>query len=158
MRDELHRSRHYVLKFLQLRGLSWHEGKNWTQQHWRYLKSLKFEGPDKQVWFEYLCLLEYKLNRLEELDKEIEKLAFSEPYAALVGKLRCFKGVDTHTAMVLVTEIGDFSRFANPEQLMSYLGLAPGSFRSGNSSRNCGITKAGNSRCRHVLVESGWHY
>jgi transposase len=158
MRGELNRSRHYVLKFLQLRGLSWREGKNWTNKHWQYLKSLNFDGPDKQVWLEYMCLLEYKLNRLEELDKQIEELAFSEAYAELVGKLRCFKGVDTHSAMVLLTEIGDFTRFGSAEQLMSYLGLAPGSFRSGNTSRNCGITKAGNCRCRHVLVESAWHY
>ena len=158
MRDEVTRSRHYVLKFLQLRGLSWRGGKNWTEKHWRYLRSLTFEGPDKQVWVEYMCLLEYKLNRLQDLDKQIEELAFSDAYAELVGKLRCFKGVDTHTAMVLLTEIGDFSRFGNPAQLMSYLGLAPGSYRSGNTSRNCSITKAGNSRCRHVLIESAWHY
>jgi transposase len=158
IRYDLLRSRHYVLKFLQLRGLSWHGGRNWTTAHMRYLKSLKFEGPNQIAWCEYMCLMEYKLSRLEELDRQIEELAFSDAYAQMVGSLRCFKGVDTHTAMVLVSEIGDISRFANAEQFMSYLGLAPGSYQSGNVSRDCPITKAGNSHCRHVLVEAAWHY
>lgn len=158
MRYELHRSRHYVLKFLQLRGLSWRGGRNWTEAHMRYLRSLKFVGPDQTAWFEYMCLLDYKLCRLEEMDRQIEELAFSDAYARIVGALRCFKGVDTHTAMVLATEIGDISRFANAEQFMSYLGLAPGCHQSSNVNRNCPITKAGNSHCRHVLVEASWHY
>ena len=158
MRKELNSSRHYVLKFLQLRGLSYRDGKNWTRKHWRYLLALRFDGPDATVWQEYMCLLQYKETRLEELDKQIETIAFSDLYAEVVGRLRCFKGIDTLTAMVLATEVGDFSRFASAQQLMSYFGLAPGSHQSGNTNHRCSITKAGNSRCRHVLVEAAWHY
>lgn len=72
---------------------------------------------------EDLLPLEYKLNRLEELDRRIEEVAFSEAYSEAVGKLRCLRGIDTQTAMVLITEIGDFRRFASARQLMAYLGL-----------------------------------
>lgn len=155
---EIRQSKHYVLKFLQLRGFSYNEGDNWTEKHWRYLRSLKFEGIDQQVWQEYLALLNYKLNRLNELDRKIEELAFSDAFKEIVSALRCLRGIDTHSAMVLATEIGDFTRFGSAEQLMSYLGLTPGVHISGNSSRHCSITKAGNSRCRHVLVEAAWNY
>jgi transposase len=155
---EVRQSRHYVLKFLQLRGFIWRDGENWTQKHWRYLRTLKFEGADALVWKEYMALLEYKLDRLRSLDEQIEEAAFSDAYKKIVGRLRSFRGVDTQTAMVLATEIGDFTRFASPEQIMAYVGLTPGAKMSGKTSYKCHITKAGNSRCRHVLVEAAWNY
>lgn len=155
---EVKKSRHYVLKFLQVRGLVYRDGENWTQKHWRYMRSLKFEGPDDLVWREYLTLLEYKINRLASLDQEIEEIAFSEAYREAVGKLRCFRGIDTLTAMVLLTEIGDWRRFRSARALMKYLGLVPSEESSGASVHRGSITKAGNSRCRAVLGEAAWHY
>jgi len=155
---EVRQSKHYILKFLQLRGFIYRDGENWTDRHWRYLRSLKFDCPDAVVWQEYLALLNYKLDRLAALDKQIEEIAFSEAYKEIVGRLRCLRGIDTQSAMVLVTEVGDFNRFASPDQLMSYFGLVPGCHQSGGSSQRRGITKAGNSRCRHVLMEAAWNY
>ena len=60
--------------------------------------------------------------------------------------------------MVLVTEIGDWRRFDSPPQLMSYLGLVPSEHSSGSRERRGRITKAGNSFCRHVLVQAAWSY
>lgn len=155
---EVRQSRHYILKFLQLRGFIYREGENWTQKHWRYLRSLSFDGEDGIVWQEYLALLDYKLDRLVALDKHIEELAFSDAYKEIVGRLRCLRGIDTQTAMVLVSEIGDFTRFASPGQLMSYLGTTPSCHQSGGHTHRGSITKAGNSRCRHVLIEAAWNY
>lgn len=155
---EAKKSKNYILKFLQCRGIVYREGDNWTQKHWRFLRALKFDGMDALVWPEYLCFLEYKLNRIQDLDKQIEEVAFSDAYKEAVAKLRCLRGIDTHAAMVLVSEVGDFSRFGRPTQLMSFFGLAPGSHQSGNTSQRRSITKAGNSRCRHVLVQAAWNY
>lgn len=154
----IRQSKHYILKFLQLHGFIYRDGENWTDKHWRYLRSLKFSETDTVVWQEYLALLNYKLDRLIELDKRIEEIAFSESYKEIVGRLRCLRGIDTQSAMVLATEIGDFTRFAGAEELMSYLGLVPGAHQSGGSAKRCSITKAGNSRCRHVLIEAAWNY
>ena len=85
-------------------------------------------------------------------------IAFSDAYKEDVGKLRCFRGLDTHSAMVLLAETGDFSRFGSPRQLMAYWGLVPGEHSSGDSIRHGPITKAGNRRCRRILVEAAWHY
>jgi len=158
---ELLRSRHYLLKFLRRRGLIYREGNHWTGAHERWLKRLLSEGvlggEDAVVFGEYLALLEYKLARREELDRQIEELALAPAYRATVGRIRCFRGLDTHGAMVLATEIVDFRRF-DPGQLMAYLGLVPSEDSSGERERRGSITKAGNSHCRHVLVQATWSY
>ena len=152
-------SKHYVLKFLRLRGLAWQGGKsNWTQRHWAWLRSLEFTGADRIVWLEYLTLLDYKLLRVAELDKELEALARSEAYREAVNKLCCHRGIGIQSAMVLLAETCDFGRFAGPRALMSYYGMTPSEASSGSNRRLGAITKAGNARCRRVLVEAAWHY
>ena len=75
-----------------------------------------------------------------------------------MGWLRCFRGIDTLSAMILVVEIVDFQRFHRPRELMAYLGLVPSEYSSGDSERRGALTKAGNSHARRVLVEAAWHY
>jgi transposase len=58
----------------------------------------------------------------------------------------------------LVAELGDITRFANPRQLMAYLGLVPSEHSSGPTRRQGGITKAGNSAARRILIEAAWSY
>jgi transposase len=60
--------------------------------------------------------------------------------------------------MVLATELGDWRRFASPRHLMAYLGLVPREDSTGGRERKGSITKAGNSHCRHVLVQAAWSY
>ena len=159
---EVLRSRHYVTKFLVRRGFVYRQGQNWTREHRRWLVSLLQDGglepEDRSVFGEYLALLDYKLSRREELDGQIEKLAFSPAYKPRVERLRCFRGINTLAAMTLATEIGDWRRFERPGQLMAYLGLVPSEHSSGEREHRGPITKTGNSRCRHVLVQAAWHY
>ena len=103
-------------------------------------------------------MLDYKLDRREEMDRQIEALALEPAYKDAVGRLCCLKGISTQAAMVLVTEIGDFRRFERPGKLMAYVGLVPSEHSSGGSRRQGSITKAGNSRARHVLVQAAWSY
>ncbi len=98
------------------------------------------------------------MSRREELDRQIEVLALEPCYRDAVGRLCCLKGISTHAAMVLVTEVGDFRRFEHPGKLMAYVGLVPSEHSSGGTRRQGSITKAGNSRVRHVLVQAAWSY
>jgi transposase len=68
------------------------------------------------------------------------------------------RGVAFVVAVTLVAEVGDFKRFANPRQLMAYLGLVPSEHSSGRTVHRAGITKAGNALARRVLVEGAWSY
>lgn len=162
LQREVGKSRHYVLKFLARRGYVYREGDNWTLRHFAWIRSVlsgnELATEDKLVLGEYLALLEYKLQRRDELDRRIEELAMSEPYRAAVERLKCFRGISTQAAMVLATEIGEWKRFGSPTQLMAYLGLVPREHSSGGNERRGSITRAGNSRCRHVLVQAAWSY
>ncbi len=159
---EILKSRHYILKFLRRRGFVFRDGSNWTQQHLRWIRSLLTEeelvSEDRDVLGEYLALLEYKIDRRDELDRKIEKLALTPAYKEAVARLRGFRGLDTHGAMVLCSELGDLRRFGSPRQLMAYVGLVPSEHSSGSRENRGSITKAGNSHCRHVLVQAAWSY
>lgn len=159
---EILKSRHYVLKFLWGWGFVYRERPNWTEKHHRWLRRLVREealsSEDGTVLKKYLALLDYKLARRADLDRRIEELAFSDAYREAVGRLRCFRGIDMHTVMVLLTELGDFRRFESARQLMADVGLVPTGHSSGELHRWGSITKAGNSRCRHVLVQATWSY
>ena len=61
-------------------------------------------------------------------------------------------------AATVIAELGDITRFANPRQLMAYLGLVPSEHSSGATRRQGGITKAGNSAARRMLIEAAWSY
>ena len=60
---------------------------------------------------------------------------------AAVGALRCFQGIDTLTAMLILAELHDFRRFLSPRALRAYLGLVPGEASSGERHRRGRITK-----------------
>lgn len=159
---EILQSRHYILKFLRRRGFVYQDGTNWSLKHFEWIRRLLTENQlaaeDHVVLSEYLALLEYKLDRREELDRRIEELALQPSYQPVVERLRCFRGIETHSAMVLATEIGDWRRFESPRQLTAYLGLVPTEHSSGERRRQGAITKCGNAHCRHVLVQAAWSY
>ena len=126
---EILRSRHYILKFLRRRDFIFREACHWGQVHRKWLQRLLKPGSlapeDRAVFAEYLALLDYKISRRDDLDEQIEKIAFSSLYRPFVQRLTCFRGISTLAAMTLVTEIGDWRRFERPSQLMAFLGLVP---------------------------------
>lgn len=157
--ENLKRVRHQLQKFLVRHGYVYADGNNWTQKHLRWLRSLEFEQPLlRDVFDNYFTEMQHCLQRLASLDKEVEKLAESEFYREVVGLLRCFHGIDTLTAITIITEIFDFGRFSSPRELMSYLGLTSSESSSGEKQKKGPITKAGNKRLRRLLVETSWHY
>jgi len=93
------------------------------------------------------------MQRLASLDKQVEKLADSEPYREVEGLLRCFHDIDMLTAITVITEIFDFGRFSSPGELMSYLGLTCSERSSGDRQNKGPITRAGNklSYCYKVF-------
>src|SRR5206468_1781252 len=159
IRRDVLRWRHRVLKLLARHGHAYLTGKNWSHAHWRWIREQRFELPPLQRAFEATVFaLEQALARQAELDKELEALAATAPYREPVGWLRCFRGIDTLSAIILLAEVVDFQRFRRPRELMAYLGLVPSEYSSGETQRRGALTKAGNSHARRVLVEAAWHY
>jgi hypothetical protein len=72
--------------------------------------------------------------------------------------LMALRGVSLITAMTVLAELGDLTRFASPRELMGYLGLVPSEHSSGGTRRQGGITHTGNGHARRVVVEAAWNY
>ena len=155
--QDLLRARHRLNKFLLRRGLIWSGAAAWTQRHAIWLRSLRFEAEaDRMVFADYLQVVELALERVKRLTAALEQAAACEPYATPVGWLRCFRGVDTVTALTVVAELHGVERFASARKLMGFLGLTTTVYNTGEKRRHGPITKTGNAHVRRVLVEAAW--
>jgi transposase len=157
-REDLQRCRHRLGKLLLRRGRHYH-GRNWPRGHRDWIESLTWtHAAERAVVDDYLLAIDHTESRLIELDAQLAQIAETEPYREPVGWLRCFRGIDTLTAMLILAELHDFRRFASAPALMAYLGLVPGEDSSGEQQRRGRITRPGNALVRRLLVEVAWHY
>jgi transposase len=96
--------------------------------------------------------------RVDRLTLQITEHLPSWSMAPVATAIQAMRGVALINAVTIVAEVGDFSRFGNPRQLMAYLGLVPSEHSSGGAVRRGGITKAGNPHARRALIEGAWTY
>lgn len=157
--EGLRRARQQVLSFLLRHGRVYSGGGHWTRKHRVWLTGQRFDHPARQIAFEELIqAVEETQARRDRLTRQMQELAPSWSLAPVVTAIQALRGVALVSAITLVAEIGDFHRFANPRQLMAWLGLTPSERSSGAKTLRGGITKAGNTRARRVLVEGAWTY
>lgn len=159
-RKDLHRARHRLDTFLLRRACLYTlTRRRWGQPYRAWLGSLRFEHAADQVTFEdYVRTIEQAEERLRRLDEQLVLVAEQDPYREPVSWLRCFRGIDTTTAVTVVAELHDFRRFQTARALMAYLGLVPSEHSSAERQRRGAITKAGNIHVRRLLIEAAWHY
>jgi transposase len=160
VRQDLMRARHRMSKLLLRRGRRYQLTlRHWGTRHMKWVRALTFEHGAAQVTFDhYLLTIDHLDERLRRLDAELERFGNEEPYRRRVAWLRCFRGIDTVTAVSLVAELHDFHRFRSARSLMAYLGLVPSEHSSGEQRRQGAITRAGNQHVRRLLVEAAWHH
>src|SRR6266852_2426228 len=157
-REDLQRSHHRLGKLLLRRGLHY-SGRNWTRAHRQWIDSLEWaHAAERVVVDDYLLAIDHLEARLIELDARLTEIAQADPYREPVGWLRCFRGIDTLTAILILAELHDFRRFHSARALMAYLGLVPGEDSTGEKHRRGPITRTGNALVRRLLVETAWHY
>ena len=159
VRVDLMRCRHRLSKLLLRHGIRFDDGKAWTDRHRDWLATVALEWPAAQsTLLDARGAIDALCHRRDALEREILALLPNSPWATQTGRLRCLRGVDTLTAVGLCAEVGDFERFAQAEQLMSYIGLVPSESTTGEQRRLGSITKTGSGHARRLLVEAAWHY
>lgn len=146
--------------FLLRHGRVYREGKNrWTQRHFRWLERQRFDNAVQQVTFEeYLEAVRHAQRRVAALVQEMGRALESWSLRPVVEALMALRGVNLVTAMTILAELGDITRFDSPRQLMAYLGVVPSEHSSGSRRHQGAITKAGNGHVRRLLIESAWAY
>jgi transposase len=151
---EQRNARHRLKALLLRNGIAYSGRSAWTGAHLRWLASVKLAHPTQQIAFqEYLHAVTEAGARIARLEQALRDALPSWTLAPLVHALQALRGVQLIAAMTLVAEIQDFHRFANPRQLMAYLGLVPCENSSGAHRRQGAITKAGSAPARRMLVE-----
>ena len=148
-----------ILAFCLRHDLRCEESKShWTIAHIKWLRSVKLEPLYRELLDEYLATYDQLTDKIERFDNRIQELSETDSYKEKVSRLRCLKGIETHTALSVLVEVGDFHRFSSADKFASYLGLTPGEDSSGDNRNRLGITKAGNQHVRRLLTEAAQCY
>jgi transposase len=159
-RDQL-RARHRLGKFLLRQGRRPTERMTaWTQRHLDWIRrEVKFEQFAQRATLEdYLEEVDHLGQRIARLEKAIDEAIEGAPATmkAVVSALQALRGVAKMTAITIVAEVGQLSRFPKARQLMGYSGAVASEHSSGERTSRGGITKTGNAHLRRVLVEAAW--
>lgn len=102
-------------------------GKHWTGKHRTWLANQSFSQPSQQIAFQHYCQSLGQIeDRILQLDQEISRLLPEWSPCNLVCQLQALNGVGKLITITLVAELGNFSRFSNPKQLMAFLGKGAG--------------------------------
>lgn len=157
--EMLKRYRQHLQSFLLRHGRIFSGKTHWTKTHLHWIRSQRFDHPAHHILIEEsLAAIRDSNDRLERLEQQIMKLLPDWGLTPVVHAFQAMRGISQLAAVILVSEIGDFQRFSNPGQLVSYLGLSPSEHSSGNKVIRGPITKAGSARGRRVLIEGAWAY
>jgi transposase len=154
----LRQARPQLSAFLLRHGHHYHRPA-WTLMHRRWTAGLRFEqGAHHIVLEDFIAAVEAATARRDRLEAHIEAPLPDWSLAPMERALQALRGMALVAAATLVAELGDITRFANPRQLMAYLGLVPSERSSGAARREGSITKAGNGAARRILIEAAWSY
>ena len=155
------RAKQQLQAFLLRHGHVWNEKtktgnrkKAWGQDHARWLDSISFGDAAARATYD---AYRRHVRQALEFEKECRELVAREsqkprwkPYVDAIMRL---KGIDVAGAFLAAAEFGDFDRFDSGDQVSCWLGTVPRNNSSGEKEKHGGITKAGNSHLRRVLVE-----
>jgi len=158
--EDLQRARQRLSKLLLRLDLRPPSGiKPWTKRYREWLHHVKIgTAAQDTVLEEYRLAISQAEDRVARLEAAMREVAAESPRASLIAALQAMRGVQALTAITVVAELGDLTRFRSPRQLMSYAGLVPREDSSGRRQQRGRITKTGNAHLRRVGVESAWHY
>lgn len=156
---DLKRSKVRLKAFLLRQDIRYEGRANWNAAHLRWIARVVCPTPVQQIVFqEYVRAVTEQAERLERLEQALREAVTTWRLYPVVEAIQALRGVELTAAIILVSEVGDLTRFDTPRKLMSYLGLTPSEYSSGSQRRQGGITKAGNGHARRALVEGAWAY
>ena len=157
---DLHRLRQRLLKLFSHHGQSEPARlSRWERPWWSWATAVTLAQPASQIVLDDLrTTIVASQTRLDRLTTDLLTAASQSEPATLITALQSLHGVGPITAIGIVAEVGDLTRFAHPTQLVAYGGLNPSEHSSGSRQQRGGITKTGNRHVRYLIVEAAWHY
>jgi transposase len=159
---DLNRSKNRIRSMLFFLGVDLPDrfskpGSGWSKPFIKWLKELSFEYPAAKGGLDaHLDQVNNLRSSVLKITRQIKELAKTSQYQENVSLLISMPGIGILTAMMLLTELEDISRFKTFEDLCSYVGLVPSTSSSGENDVDNGITPRRNGRLRSSLIESAW--
>jgi transposase len=130
---------------------------HWSKRFIIWIDSVRMERASGNLALKvHLAELVHIRQIIAEMNRAIRALANTDDYRNNVRILKTVPGISTLTAMTLLTELYDISRFKTLDKLCSYVGLIPNTDSSGEMDRKTGMTGRRNAQLRVVLIESAW--
>jgi len=158
-KDDLKRARQRLKAFLLSHDVRYTGRADWGPAHRRWISQYSFDSAWQHLAFEELRrTIEDRLAQCERLEAALREAVVNWRFYPAVLALQTMRGVQFTTAVGMLAELGDLSRFAHPRQLMAWLGVTPSEHSSGEKRSQGSITKNGNSYARKLLVEAAWSY
>jgi transposase len=127
------------------------DGGYWTGPGRAWLAALELPAVSRELAGDDLGLIDALQERVDRLDWEIRQRARSDPRVKVLTQL---PGVGPFTALVILAEIGDVSRFGSARKLASWAGLTPTVRGSDRVAHYGHISKEGSVWLRWVLCEA----
>ena len=117
----------------------------------RWLKQQEFGLIDNLVRDELLARLEHYQKELARIDEHLEQLRTQVPEVEAIEDIN---GIGLYTALLIIGELGEVSRFRTAKQVGSYSGLTSRVRQSGDHCYRGSITREGSPWLRWILVEA----
>jgi len=129
----------------------------WTQMYFESLRTINFGNRWMQESFNRLLeQYEFLTAQIDKQTKLLRQLSETELYQKRAEILQSIPGIGVISAMELLLELQDVSRFRRAEQLAAYVGLTPSQYSSADKVRMGRITGIGKNTLRSLLVEASW--
>lgn len=155
LKAELKKAKLVMQSFLLRLGKVYTEGKTWTVRHREWLQKVHFEEEYlNEAFNEYMISINTYENRIKSIENRLTEIAQDKCIKEKVEKLVCFCGIETVSAVSIVSKVGDFNRFEKAYHFSNYVGLTCGEESSGKKEQRLGITKTGDKELRRLLTES----
>jgi len=130
---------------------------HWSKRYSNWLDSLEFATVYSQETLVHIKhTVEFLRSELLQINRKLRGLEKEGQYSATIALLGTVPGIGLLTAMSLITELGEISRFKSIDTLCSYVGLVPRTNSSGDTQKTGGITPRSNRHLRGMLIESAW--
>lgn len=131
--------------------------KYWSRNYIQWLKEIEYKTPEGNYAFASLIReLEFYRSEKLEITRKLRELSRKEEFEEEVKIITSQPGFGLIGAMTILTEIIDFTRFSNADQLVSFVGLCPTEHSSGESRHQGKINKRHNKRLRIIFIEASW--
>jgi transposase len=130
---------------------------HWSRRFIQWIERIRMERASGDIALRaHLEELSHLRQLIASLNRAILRLARTEEYRPLVRLLKTVPGISTLTAMILLTELGEVTRFPSLDELSCYVGLIPDTQGSGEKEYVGGITQRRHSQLRWLLIEASW--